>query len=78
MPRILFINGFRFFFFSNEQNEPPHIHIAKGEGYAKYWIEPDVALAENIRFNNHDLSEIRKIILENLEELKEAWHGFFG
>lgn len=78
MPRILFIKGFRFFFFSNERNEPPHIHIAKDEGYAKYWIEPEVILAESIRFKNHDLTEIRGIILEHLVELKEAWYGYFG
>ena len=77
MPRILYIRGYRFFFFSNERNEPAHIHIAKGEQYAKYWIEPDISLAENIRFKNHELTEIRGIIEENLELLKEAWHGYF-
>ena len=27
MPSVLRVSGFRFFFFSNEGNEPPHIHV---------------------------------------------------
>ena len=27
MPTILRKNGFRFFFYSNERNEPPHVHV---------------------------------------------------
>ena len=34
MPTILRINGYRFFFFSNE-HEPIHVHIEKGDKYAK-------------------------------------------
>ncbi len=31
MPTVLLINGYRFFFFSNEGNEPRHIHVEKGD-----------------------------------------------
>ncbi|PKO46175.1 MAG: hypothetical protein CVU29_06465 [Betaproteobacteria bacterium HGW-Betaproteobacteria-22] len=31
MPSILFTQGFRFFFFSQEDNEPPHIHVEHGD-----------------------------------------------
>lgn len=27
MPTILRIDGFRFYFYSHEPNEPPHVHI---------------------------------------------------
>ena len=40
MPTVLLIKGYRFFFFSNERNEPIHIHIEKAEKYAKFWIDP--------------------------------------
>src|SRR5262249_55675133 len=40
MPTVLIIQGFRFFFFSNEGSEPPHIHVEKGDGYAKFWLNP--------------------------------------
>lgn len=34
MPTLLKINGFKFFFYSNE-HEPKHIHVLKGEEFAK-------------------------------------------
>jgi hypothetical protein len=40
MPTVLLIKGYRFFFFSNEGNEPVHIHVERAECYAKFWIEP--------------------------------------
>lgn len=40
MPTILFINGFRFFFYSNENNEPAHIHVKKADAEAKIWLAP--------------------------------------
>jgi hypothetical protein len=45
MPTALRLRGFRFFFFSREGTEPPHIHIERDESYAKFWLHP-VSLAE--------------------------------
>src|SRR5258708_4053139 len=39
----LLVRRMRFFFFSNEGNEPPHIHIEDGDGYAKFWLDPRVS-----------------------------------
>jgi len=47
MPTVSRIGRFRFFFFSNEGNESPHIHVEKAENYAKFWLSP-VALARSI------------------------------
>jgi hypothetical protein len=41
MPTILFVQGWRFHFFSNEGNEPMHVHAVKGEAECKYWLHPD-------------------------------------
>ena len=40
MPTVLVLNGFRFFFFSGEGGEPPHIHVEHGDRVAKYWLKP--------------------------------------
>src|SRR2546425_13350762 len=40
MPTLLRVEGFRFFFFSNEGQEPPHVHVSKGDGVAKLWLVP--------------------------------------
>lgn len=37
MPTVLRILGFRFFFYSLENGEPPHVHVAHGDKVAKYW-----------------------------------------
>ncbi len=39
MPTILLINGWRFFFFADEANEPIHIHVEKAEKSCKFFIE---------------------------------------
>ncbi len=60
MPTILRIKNYRFFFFSKEINEPPHIHIESDDNYAKFWLEP-VELAKSIGYNARELNEIRKL-----------------
>src|SRR2546425_9194248 len=40
MPTLLRVEGFRFFFFSNEGQEQPHVHVSKGDGVAKLWLVP--------------------------------------
>src|SRR5262245_37627615 len=54
MPTILRSGPFRFFFFSNEGREPPHIHVRAGGDEAKFWLDP-VALASNYGFNGREL-----------------------
>lgn len=54
-----------------------HIHVEKGEGTAKYYIEP-VELVKSKRFKANEISEIRNIILENKELLKAKWNEFFN
>jgi hypothetical protein len=49
MPTVLQIEGFRFFFYSRENWEPPHIHVESGDKLAKFWLNP-VQLATSRRF----------------------------
>jgi hypothetical protein len=41
MPTILSVQGWRFGFYSNEGNEPMHVHAEKGDAECKYWLHPD-------------------------------------
>ncbi|MEA1981170.1 MAG: DUF4160 domain-containing protein [candidate division Zixibacteria bacterium] len=41
------IGSFRFHFYADEGNEPPHIHVATPDGECKFWLQP-VRLAKNI------------------------------
>jgi hypothetical protein len=40
MPTILRVNGYQFYFYAEEGNEPPHIHVAKAGFDAKFWLSP--------------------------------------
>jgi len=77
MPTVLRIKGYRFFFFSNEMNEPIHIHVESSGKYAKFWLEP-IALARNVGFRPFELTEIRNIIIENARMIKERWNEHFA
>ena len=77
MPTVLRIKAYRFFFFSREGAEPPHIHVARAENYAKYWLNP-VSLVWNIGFRSHELTELREYIEENRVLFEEKWHEHFS
>ena len=49
MPTGLRQDGYRFYFYSHEPNEPPHVHVDKGGASAKVWLE-NVALARNMGY----------------------------
>jgi hypothetical protein len=57
MPTVLRVQGYRFYFYSHEPNEPPHVHVDRAEFSAKIWLEP-VSLARNIGFRSSELTTI--------------------
>ncbi len=78
MPTIKGIPGpHRFFFYSFDCNEPPHVHIRRENMVCKFWIEP-VALAQNHGFSAQELNQIRATIQTNLGRIQEAWHEHCG
>jgi len=77
MPTVLRVGPYRFFFFSNEGREPPHIHVKAGDDEAKFWLDP-VALASNYGFNNRELNEVNDLVERHLDEFLEAWHEHLG
>jgi Domain of unknown function (DUF4160) len=77
MPTILRIGSFRFHFYSDERNEPPHIHVATPEGECKFWLDP-VKLAKNKNVKSHSVREIERLVFENQEVLKKAYNEFHG
>ena len=78
MPVVLSINGYRFKFYSNENDEPPHIHVMKAEGNAKYWLMPDVIEEYSYGYKSSQRGEIRKLVKENQTHLIQQWNEYFG
>jgi hypothetical protein len=77
MPTVLRTEGFRFYFYSHETNEPPHIHVDRENNTAKFWVEP-VSLARNIGFTPQDLRNIQNIIKNHKVLFLEKWYGYFS
>ncbi len=62
MPTVLRIGNWRFHFYSDEDGEPPHIHVATPDGECKFWLAP-VRLARAV---NVAPFEIRRINAKSL------------
>ena len=77
MPTVLKVQGYRFFFFSQEGNEPPHIHVEHGDKVAKYWLNP-TNLASSYGFRSHELSKLRMLANEHNELFLEKWDEYFS
>jgi hypothetical protein len=78
MPTVRNIAGpYRFFFYSFDCNEPPHVHVRRERSLCKFWLEP-VTLATNDGFSAVELNRIRGIIVKNKQHIMEAWHGHCG
>ena len=39
-PTVLREGPYRFYFYSHEPNEPPHVHADRDDQSAKLWLEP--------------------------------------
>ena len=76
-PTILRKNGYRFFFFSREETRM-HVHAMCADGEAKFWLEPEIELANNYRLNRNSVKEIEKIVEDHYDELKNAWERHFS
>ncbi len=59
MPTVLRIGPYRFHFYSREGLEPPHIHVARDDFEATFWLTP-VALATSHGFRESELREIAR------------------
>ena len=54
-----------------------HVHVYCAEGEAKFWLEPEIALAYNHGIRPSTLTGIQKAIQEHRDEIARAWRGHF-
>ena len=72
VPTAFTKNGFRFYFWSNEENRA-HIHVDKGDGNAKYWLRPAISQKFSYGYTTREISKIEELIIENYNELITKW-----
>ncbi len=75
MPTVLRVGSYRFHFYSDERNEPAHIHVRTSVGECKFWLDP-VTLAKNRGLAAHTVRDIERLVYEHQEFLKEKYNEY--
>ena len=75
VPTIFKIDGYRFFFFSDEHN-PEHIHIEKADSYARVELD-NLKVTDSFNLNSKELKKLLKLVKENKDKLQGAWNEHF-
>lgn len=71
------IGSYRFYFYSSDANEPPHIHVKRERFTAKFWLNP-IRMQKSKGFSDSDLIKIQKLVEENKKLFQEKWNEYFG
>ena len=77
MPTALKEEGFRFYFYSGDKDEPAHVHVAKGDGSGKIWLEPQLKIHSLVGFKKQEILKIMRIAEKHHQELIKKWHAYF-
>ena len=79
LPSLFEIFGYKIFFWSNENDGPIHVHIAKGKPIAnstKVWLTKSggcILANNNSKISNKDLRELLDIITSNYFVIISEW-----
>ena len=76
-PTVFRKGGFRFYFFSREEPRI-HVHVHHTEGEAKFWLEPEIALAQNYGLSRRRVTAALALVRRHEDELRRAWEEHFG
>lgn len=84
MPNLFKFGPYSLYFWSNEGNEPIHVHISikrASKNSAKFWLlkSGEVQLAYNhAGFSKKELSGITEFIVTNYPYIVERWKEYFS
>ena len=76
-PTIFRSGGYRFYFFSREEPRM-HVHVHHESGEAKFWLEPEIAVAQNYGLSSARLTAALRLVQEHEDEIRAAWQAHFG
>lgn len=76
MPTVRIIGPYRFYFYSHEPNEPPHIHVDRGDFSAKFWLN-EISLAKNFGFRQKEIKVMEELVTNNQKLFLDKWHEYF-
>jgi hypothetical protein len=76
VPTIHREGPYRFFFYSADRNEPPHVHLERDIQRAKFWLDP-VRLARSSRFGAAELQHLERLVIAQEQLFLRAWNEYF-
>ena len=76
MPTVLLIAGIRFYFFSGDGNEPPHIHVKKNNAIGKIWLS-ELTEEYMYGFTVTERRQVKEIVEEHKAYLITKWNEHF-
>jgi len=76
MTTLYRFEGFRFFFYPNEANEPPHIHVSKGNGEMKIWLYT-LTVEFSVGLKSNDERIALKIAKNNQRRFLKEWNKLY-
>lgn len=76
-PTIFRGGGLRFYFFSREERRL-HVHAQGARGEAKFWLDPEIELAEDYGLGPQLVRRALRLIREHENEIRAAWREHFG
>jgi len=75
-PTVFRFKGYRFFFFSREEKRM-HVHVYCAEGEAKFWLEPEISVANNYGLSKVQIVELTQIVEDKKDDITNAWKKHF-
>ncbi len=78
MPEVFRSLGYRFYFYSDD-HMPIHIHVAFGDGEAKFNISNNFAtLVVNNGLKANEIRKAKRLIEKNIDKIIISWIQYFS
>lgn len=82
MPNVAYFGKYTIFFWSNENDEPIHVHVCEGAPHkdaTKIWLDGMVRVAHNkSKIPAKDLNRILQWLVTNRELVVAKWEKHFA
>lgn len=83
MPNLFSMLGYQIYFWSNENNEPIHVHVSKGKPSphaTKFWLTRDggcVLASNGSKISRRDISKLMDVIAAQHDTICKNWMIYF-
>lgn len=83
MPNLFTIAGYQIYFWSNENNEPIHVHVSKGKPSkhaTKFWLTSDggcILASNGSKLSQHTINKLIDVITAQYGLICLKWKKYF-